>query len=533
MMEPRVEVLTTMMRGGKKPRKIKREDPCVLLRRAKQTLAAYAKWARDDEDLTTDQKRALGELVGEWRCIKEGCPGHDRLRALHGGVARHGPGDFNKWRSYIAACRQLEATTDNDGNIVQEVEPEEQVQDEAYEPRKPVYTVEDIERAVQKDWSVKKERDARAKEVVKISEFEQERTENLAERRSDRVAAGKLAIMQTKKTTTKTTDDEKPATLDGYSYCDDATMVVLYLDLTRPARVQDLEVNIKSKHIHVLHRGTTLIKRKWQGIVDPNGDETTWYLEDGGTALRIEVTKKHDGGFVASSKMKQPDYFDLGEDEKVEEADEDQRQMWPCVFEGDPPRWNRTTKNDGYAWSQTPTQITVTATVQASSAHDVAVTIRRDSLRIYVKKSGILLDGVLNRAINVGESTWFIESGGKLTVVLTKLEDSRAWQRLLAGRGDDHNVLDAHDDLYEFASDDIDLPKFDDMDLHDKHMILKARQFHTARAQNNFDLADELLEEINDFQPKYVQADLDRSHRDYYEDQLKQHDRHARALQDL
>jgi len=295
---------------------------------------------------------------------------------------------------------------------------------------------------------------------------------------------------------------------------------------------QDLDVAIKARTLFVAHRGKTLVNRRWKNVVDPFAEETTWYLED--AMVRLEVAKQHDerDGFFARDGSG-PDYFDVQQrEERPTEEEEEGPELWHSVFEGDPYRHNRTTKQpDSFAWAQTPTQITVTCVVpKHTTASDVSVTLMRDSLRVYLKRKGALVDGTLNRSVNVGDSTWFLEPG-LLTVVLTKLDMAQPWQRLIAGRGDDHNALDADTLLHRAAPDDLDLPSYDDMSAYDKQLALTARDFHRARAQKDFAKADELLADVDDHVPKLIQTDLDRSHRAEWQARLQQHDDDALKLQ--
>ena len=489
----------------------------------------------------------------EWRNVDEGTPRHDRLKELHGLVVRQGPGDFLKWRSYLGSCRLCQSLTDGAGRLLpppKKIEKVEEAPVEKYEPRKEMYSIDDVEAVVQKNWSVKKEKAQREKENAKVKEFEAERSELLADRSATRKSEGRVALAANKDAVFKRRwddddslfvernsnhgdDDGRPANLEGYSYSDDADQLILFLELSRPVKAQDLDVRLLRKTIRVVHRNKVLLNRKWQKSILANADETTWYLEDGGSTMRLEVVKEKETTHF-EAPPRQPNYFDDDEEEEEEAQIPRERDFWPCVFEGDAYRSNRTTKTDeNFGWSQTPTQVTVVCDVPLrTKANDVTITMRRDFLRVYVRKAGLLIDGTLNRSIKVSDSTWYLEADnkGKLNIVLTKVEIDRAWQRLISGQGDDHNLHDAYDDVAQAAPADLDLPKFDDMTISDKYMMLRARQYHQAKAQKNEALAEELLAEIDDMQPKTVTADLDRSVRDHYEKRIRDHDAEAMRL---
>ena len=101
---------------------------------------------------------------------------------------------------------------------------------------------------------------------------------------------------------------------------------------------------------------------------------------------------------------------------------------------------------------------------EGTTKFDVSVTLQRDALRVYVKGLGSLVDGVLNRAINLKESTWALDDT-ELVVVLAKLEKTQAWQRLMVG-GNEITVEAAYRQMGDEAP-ERGAVAYDDMDERD------------------------------------------------------------------
>ena len=117
---------------------------------------------------------------------------------------------------------------------------------------------------------------------------------------------------------------------------------------------------------------------------------------------------------------------------------------WRSVFEGDSYHHNLTTHTEAcpYVWTQSEYDVTVTLkTPPGATKYDLSITMKRDSLRVYIKGKGAVIDNVLNRSINLAESTWALDDT-ELTIVLGKSEKKQAWQRLVVG-GPEIGIADA------------------------------------------------------------------------------------------
>ena len=241
----------------------------------------------------------------------------------------------------------------------------------------------------------------------------------------------------------------------------------------------------------VKHLGEAVIKRTWWRGVQHAHDDTVWFLEDGGDVLRFELVKRDPESRGA--------------------------EYWASIFEGDPFGHARTTRDDAerFSWAQTEYDVTVTARVpEGTSKFDVSVTLQRDALRVYVKGMGSLVDGVLNRAINLKESTWVLD-GSELTVVLAKLEKKQPWQRLMVG-GHEITAEDAYFQMGEALPEAGDV-SYDEMDEAAKAYVRAARELEYARAAGDDELAAEIEEELATLSSARATPDPDRPDRERFE----------------
>ena len=147
---------------------------------------------------------------------------------------------------------------------------------------------------------------------------------------------------------------------------------------------------------------------------------------------------------------------------------------------------------------------------EGTTKFDVSVTLQRDALRVYVKGLGSLVDGVLNRAINLKESTWALDDT-ELVVVLAKLEKTQAWQRLMVG-GNEITVEAAYRQMGDEAP-ERGAVAYDDMDEREKAYVRARRELDYARAAGDDELVDEILADLEAMDVA-VAPDVDRPYRD-------------------
>ena len=511
----RVEALAQLMAGGKPPKKVKAEvEHKRVGRSAKAALRAYVAWAKDQPKgaLDKDAKKALRELIAAWNEIRvagndledldadglepRAAPPHATLKALHEAVARHGVGNADVWRRYMGAVKTLLGATDAAGRPADAPadEPAE-ADDEEYRDDREWVSIDDMNDMMQKKWSENKERESRDREEKKRREAEKhfkKEAEAARLRRLEEDAAPPVLdddgfVVSRPSRTATPAASTKPAVLDGYSWTDDEVLVVLYVELSRPVKSNELTVALGARTLHVTHLGGTVIKRTWARGVQHAHDDTVWFLEDSGDVLRFELVK------------------DLATDAGAE--------AWPCAFEGDPYGHRRTTRTDEerYEWTQSEYDVTVSARVpEGTTKFDVSVTLQRDALRVYVKGLGSLVDGVLNRAINLKESTWALDDT-ELVVVLAKLEKTQAWQRLMVG-GNEITVEAAYRQMGDEAP-ERGAVAYDDMDEREKAYVRARRELDYARAAGDDELVDEILADLEAMDVA-VAPDVDRPYRD-------------------
>lgn len=510
----RVEALANLMGGAKPPKRVQAEvEHKRVGRGAKAALRAYVAWAKDHPGaLEKGQKKALRSLIAAWNEIRvaghdledldadglepRAAPPHATLKALHEAVARHGVGNADVWRRYMGAVKTLLGATDAAGRPADAPadEPAE-ADDEEYRDDREWVSIDDMNDMMQKKWSEHKEQESRDREEKKRKEAEthfKKEAEAARLRRLEEDAAPPVLdddgfVVSRPSRTATPAASTKPAVLDGYSWTDDEVLVVLYVELSRPVKSNELTVALGARTLHVTHLGGTVIKRTWARGVQHAHDDTVWFLEDSGDVLRFELVK------------------DLAADAGAE--------AWPCAFEGDPYGHRRTTRTDEerYEWTQSEYDVTVSARVpEGTTKFDVSVTLQRDALRVYVKGLGSLVDGVLNRAINLKESTWALDDT-ELVVVLAKLEKTQAWQRLMVG-GNEITVEAAYRQMGDEAP-ERGAVAYDDMDEREKAYVRARRELDYARAAGDDELVDEILADLEAMDVA-VAPDVDRPYRD-------------------
>ncbi|KAJ8609630.1 hypothetical protein CTAYLR_006262 [Chrysophaeum taylorii] len=497
----RAEALAKLMGGGKPPKKAPVEARRAG-RGAKAALRSYARWAQDSAFLDESQRAALAALIGEWRGIKASsgtaadfpaAPPRARLKELHAAIARRGVGNTELWGRYVSRVREVESATDPRSGRPKAapaaVAPEPP--DEEYRDDRKFVAIEDINEMMRVRWTETREREERAAEEARRTEALVELEKKAVEAKRER-AQHKSVDLDDDGFVVSTTPqvlDVKPAVLDGYTWTDDSERVVLYVELSRPARAHDLDVRIQADTLEISHRESRVLRRSFFARIEPRHEDSVWYLEDGGDVLRFELVKETGRG---------------GRDD-----DDDD---WPMVFKGDDHDWRRTTKtnDERFVWKQTDVDISVSLRVpRGTTKYDVSVAMRRDTLRVYVKKAGVLIDGTLNRDINVPDSTWCLE-GVDLTLSLSKLEKDEPWQRLMSG-GNQIGIREAYEQMADQPPEHGD-PDFLDLEPAERAYVTILRELDRAKAAGDDALVQDLTRDLDAFSLK-LDADIDRPHR--------------------
>lgn len=516
----RVMAIAKMMGGEKakkfqsRRRKVHSGDVRRLAKGAKVALRDYATWSRDHRDeLNAHQIECLSSLLREWGQVQlkavgdnvKFCPPHDRLRELHQSFARSGAGDFESWTRYVAAVREVEKVTQPKSGLPRKQTKEEgddieEEDDEAYVDSRQLVNIEDINDVLQSQWNLDKEKEARVEEeklrtetAAKIKAGEDAATKRRLEtREKERMLLDESPSMDedgfvvVEDETPETFD--RPAVLDGFSWTDDKTTATVYVELSRPVRTNELDVTITRTSVEVSHKGSLVIKRSfWRPVADKDED-TLWFLEDSGDILRFELVKA-----------------------KYLSSDENDTQLWRCIFDGGGGRRSTRGQDQRLEWSQSEYDLTLTARVPSGTTkNDIKITLRRDSIKIYVKASGILVDGTLNRSISVKDCTWVLSSN-ELTVMLAKLHKKQPWQRLIAD-GNEISIEDAHRQMGSEPPEHGDL-SYDELDPHEQLYAEALREYRRAEGRGDRELARDILNEIDANLPMVLHADPQRKMR--------------------
>lgn len=513
----RVEALAKLMGGEKPAKRVNAEvEHKRVGRSAKAALRAYVKWAREEGgDLSKGQRRALSELIAAWNGIRvagndldeldadglepRASPPRATLKDLHERVARSGVGAVDIWQRYMTHAKTLLGATDAAGRPRDPDDDDaDEADDEAYEDDREWVSIDEANDIMQRRWHETKEKEEREMEEKKRKEAEKhfkKEAEAARLRRLEEAAAPPVLdddgfVVSRPSRTATPAAVSKPAVLDGYSWTDDAQLLVLYVELSRPVKSNELTVQIGAATLVVSHLGAPVLKRSWSHGVRHAHDDTVWFLEDSGDVVRFELVKE--------PPRSAADAF------------------WPAAFDGDPYGHGRTTRTDAerYDWRQSEYDVTVTARVpEGTSKFDVSVTLQRDALRVYVKGLGSLVDGVLNRPINLKESTWVLD-GTDLTIVLAKLEKKQAWQRLMVG-GNEISVHAAYKMMGEEVPEDGPVA-YDDMAESEKAYVRMIRELDYAKAAGDDELVAEIEADLDAHNPQ-LKPDVDRPHRAAYE----------------
>jgi len=509
----RVEALAKLMSGEKPPKRAAADvEHKRVGRHAKAALRAYVNWARTATGaLTKGQRRALSALIAAWNEIRvagndlddldadglepRAAPPHATLKELHEAVARSGVGNVDVWQRYMAHVKTLLGATDAAGRPVNPADDDDdEPPDEVYKDDREWVSIDEMNDLMQRRWHDQKEKEQREKEEKKRKEAEKhfkKEAEAARLRRLEEAAAPPVLdddgfVVSRPSRTATPAAVSKPAVLDGYSWTDDDVLVVLYVELSRPVKSNELTVQIGAATLVVSHLGAPVLKRSWHAGVQHAHDDTVWFLEDSGDVVRFELVKE--------PPQSAADKF------------------WPACFDGDPYGHARTTRTDAerYAWTQSEYDVTVTARVpEGTSKFDVSVTLQRDALRVYVKGMGSLVDGVLNRPINLKESTWVLD-GVDLTIVLAKLEKKQPWQRLMVG-GNEISAYAAWKMMGEEVPEDGPVA-YDDMAESEKAYVRMIRELDYAKAAGDDELVAEIEADL-DAMPSNLKPDVDRPHR--------------------
>lgn len=505
----RVEALAKMMSGDKPPKKSKaRVIPRRLGKGAKLALRDFAAWAREQGSLNDEQAQCLSELIKEWSEVKLAMPGEavmpmrDRLTSLHRRLAKSGaPGDFAKWKRYIDAVRELEKVTDSTGRPAASgaAEEEQHALDEKYVSDQQFLSLDEVnEMLATVRWNKKREEEQRA-EAERVERFatnqlravEETARQQRQERREQVKAVLDLdedGFTIEASDTTPEVVEAKAAVFEGYSWRDDEKTVSVYVELSRPVKTNELDINITANTLQILHNASLVLKRSFYMPIKAGHEDTLWFLEDSGFLLRFELVKQ--------------------EHKRVD----DQPNLWPGIFHGDQRNANRATRSDDQRldWTQSEYDLTLKARIpRGTTKADVSVSLRKDSLRVYVRRTGLLVDGVLNRSVNVKESSWHILDT-ELSITLVKLRKQQPWQRLIAG-GKEIPIRNAYEQMASEPPERGDL-SYDDLDREEQMYCEALRQLEEAQAQGDKTTAEDIMEELNSY-PLILHHDIDRKHR--------------------
>lgn len=504
-----METLAKMMSGDKPPKKSKaRVIPRRLGKGAKLALREFAAWAREEGSLSEEQAQYLSELIKEWSEVKLAMPGEavmpkrDRLTELHRRLAKSGaPGDFAKWKRYIDAVRELERVTDSTGKpaAAGAVEEEKQALDEKYVSSQQFLSLDEVnEMLATVRWDKKREEEQRAEaERVKRSakarlEAVEEAARQQRQERREQVKAvldlDEDGFTIEEGDATLEVVEAKPAVFEGYSWKDDEKTVSVYVELSRPVRTNELDVHITADTLQISHNASLVLKRSFCMPIKAGHEDTLWFLEDSGFLLRFELVKQ--------------------EQPKID----DHPNLWPAIFYGDQRYAHRATRSDDQRldWTQSEYDLTLKARIpRGTSKADVSVSLRKESLRVYVRRTGLLVDGVLNRPVNVKESSWHIVDT-ELSITLVKLRKQQPWQRLIAG-GNEIPIRTAYEQMASEPPEHGD-PSYDELDRGEQMYCEALKRLQQAQAQGDKTAVEDIMDELNSY-PVILHHDIDRKHR--------------------
>ena len=459
----RVNALVRVM-GGAKPARVEARK---LGKGAKVALRAYAAWARQNRSsLTEEQVSGLSELVREWSGVRLGedggfaAPRRDRLRELH----QRSRSQSEAWRRYALAAREVEKATDESGRPVSRVD-----DDEAYVDRRGGYDIDQVRDMLRTArWTGEVETNDDDRQLEALAEEKREERLERRERTRETLDDAGFVVSSPQEST-------GPVVLDGYSWTDNEATLTLYVELSRPVKAHELEIAIESDSILVDCGSSRVLRRTFAGRVRPGHEDTLWFLEDAGDLLRIAIVK-------------------------------DVAEPWDRVFASSEPQ-PRSTRSDTQKleWTQSDYDLTLTTKVPpGTTARDVAVTLRRDSLRVYVRAAGVIVQGDLNRPINVRDSTWALE-GRTLSLHLAKLHKKTPWQRLLKGA----NGISVTAAYAQMA---LDPPEggdraFDDLQPREQLYAETLRDIKRACARGDDQLVQDLAQTLDDTLPLILHGD--------------------------
>lgn len=231
-----------------------------------------------------------------------------------------------------------------------------------------------------------------------------------------------------------------PAALADYHYADDEHAITLYVELSRPVKSNQLTVEIAADRLRIVHLGSVVLNRTFHREIQDTHDDTLWFLEDSGERASAPIARARPLRRLSNLGAGELLRFELVKEPPRIEQD----YSWSSVFEGDGYHHHLTTHTEAcpYVWTQSEYDVTVTLkTPPGTTKYDLSIAMKRDSLRVYIKGKGAVIDNVLNRSINLAESTWALDDT-ELTIVLGKSEKKQAWQRLIVG-GPEIGIEDA------------------------------------------------------------------------------------------
>lgn len=481
----RVMALASMMSGSSPPVRAKaRVEPRRLGKGAKAALKAYATWAREHRSqLSDEQLECLSRLLRAWSAVdlrkSEGAamPPLEQLTELHRGLARSGVGNFDKWRAYIDRVRQLEHQAT--APVVEEKE-EEAV--EAYVDDRQMVSIDELNDLMRRArWDAERESKERDEQERIRQRIDADKPRPPSHRHADVLEVlddDGFVVEASSQVADEPVVDVGPATAEAYTWADESERVSLYVELSRPVKAQELEVLIEADCLSVRHAGAKVVSRKLAGRVSHRDDDTSWFLDDAGDVLKFELVKA-------------------------------EPTVWQAVFEGDACGFGRTQRRDDqrFDWTQSVDDLTLTARVLRTTAkEDCRIAIKRDSLRVYVRGLGVLVDGALNRSVVVADSSWSL-CPPVLTVFLVKLEKLyQPWQRLVVGGAE----IEAQEAYKQMAADSV-VP-FDELDHDEQLYAEQLRDLKSATARGDDVEAAAILHDLDDMN-FVMEGDLDRPQR--------------------
>ncbi|PRP75818.1 hypothetical protein PROFUN_08812 [Planoprotostelium fungivorum] len=154
---------------------------------------------------------------------------------------------------------------------------------------------------------------------------------------------------------------------------------------------------------------------------------------------------------------------------------------------------------DGYSWTQTLGEVEVNIPVpEGTRARDLVITMKSNKLTVALKGKTATVDGEFEKAINVGESSWTLDSNKLVIVSIVKANQMEWWSRLLKGEK-------------EISTKKIvpETSKLDDLDTETRSTVEKM-MFDQRQKQMGLPTSDELKKQemFKKFQEQHPELDF-------------------------